>query len=176
MPALDGRAGRDRGAAHRPPRSRARRRDSRPRRGTDRGRRAEPCVADGVISTSSPSLTAAENIGLPLELDGWSVRRARGQGLDALEQLRLRDLADRYPDQMSGGQQQRVAIARALGQSESAPLLGTLGGVGATRRSRRAMAASQAVYLSPIGAVVGVARFPSWPGSLPGCRSGVPPW
>ncbi|MEW1952587.1 ABC transporter ATP-binding protein [Terrabacter sp. NPDC080008] len=61
-----------------------------------------------------PSLTAAENIGLPLELDGWSVRRARSQALDALDQLRLRELADRYPDQMSGGQQQRVAIARAL--------------------------------------------------------------
>ncbi len=61
-----------------------------------------------------PSLTAAENIGLPLELDGWSVRRARGQALDSLDQLHLRDLADRYPDQMSGGQQQRVAIARAL--------------------------------------------------------------
>lgn len=60
-----------------------------------------------------PSLTAAENIGLPLELDGWSVRRARTQALDALDQLKLRELADRYPDQMSGGQQ-RVAIARAL--------------------------------------------------------------
>jgi putative ABC transport system ATP-binding protein len=64
-----------------------------------------------------PSLTAAENIGLPLELDGWSVRRARGQALDALDRLKLRDLADRYPDQMSGGQQQRVAIARALAAS-----------------------------------------------------------
>jgi putative ABC transport system ATP-binding protein len=42
------------------------------------------------------------------------VRRARGQALDALDRLKLRDLADRYPDQMSGGQQQRVAIARAL--------------------------------------------------------------
>lgn len=61
-----------------------------------------------------PSLTAAENIGLPLELDGFSVRRARSQALDALDRLRLRDLADRFPDQMSGGQQQRVAIARAL--------------------------------------------------------------
>jgi putative ABC transport system ATP-binding protein len=61
-----------------------------------------------------PSLTAAENIGLPLELDGWSVRRARSQALDALDRLKLRELADRYPDQMSGGQQQRVAIARAL--------------------------------------------------------------
>lgn len=61
-----------------------------------------------------PSLTAAENIGLPLELDGLSVRRARSQALDALNLLGLRELADRYPDQMSGGQQQRVAIARAL--------------------------------------------------------------
>jgi putative ABC transport system ATP-binding protein len=61
-----------------------------------------------------PSLTAAENIGLPLELDGWSVRRARSQALDALDRLKLRELADRYHDQMSGGQQQRVAIARAL--------------------------------------------------------------
>jgi putative ABC transport system ATP-binding protein len=61
-----------------------------------------------------PSLTAAENIGLPLELDGWSVRRARSQALDALDRLKLRELADRYPDQMSGGQQQRIAIARAL--------------------------------------------------------------
>ena len=61
-----------------------------------------------------PSLTAVENIGLPLELDGFSVRRARSQALDALDRLGLRDLADRFPDQMSGGQQQRVAIARAL--------------------------------------------------------------
>ena len=61
-----------------------------------------------------PSLTAAENVGLPLELDGFSVRRARSQALDALDRLGLRELADRFPDQMSGGQQQRVAIARAL--------------------------------------------------------------
>lgn len=61
-----------------------------------------------------PSLTAAENIGLPLELDGDSLGRSRRNALDALDQLGLRELADRYPDQMSGGQQQRVAIARAL--------------------------------------------------------------
>lgn len=61
-----------------------------------------------------PSLTAAENISLPLELDGDSVRRSRRNALDALDQLGLRELADRYPDQMSGGQQQGVAIARAL--------------------------------------------------------------
>ena len=61
-----------------------------------------------------PSLTAAENIGLPLELDGRRVSEARRAAVGALHELGLDELADRYPDQMSGGQQQRVAIARAL--------------------------------------------------------------
>ncbi|MEI2827943.1 MAG: ABC transporter ATP-binding protein [Dermatophilaceae bacterium] len=61
-----------------------------------------------------PSLTAAENIGLPLELDGSRVSEARRAALGALRDLDLVELADRFPDQMSGGQQQRVAIARAL--------------------------------------------------------------
>jgi putative ABC transport system ATP-binding protein len=61
-----------------------------------------------------PSLTAAENVALPLELDGQRVRRARRHALAALDLVGVRELADRYPDQMSGGQQQRVAIARAL--------------------------------------------------------------
>ena len=61
-----------------------------------------------------PSLTAAENVALPLELDGQRVRRARRHALAALDLVAVRELADRYPDQMSGGQQQRVAIARAL--------------------------------------------------------------
>ncbi|HRW18799.1 MAG TPA: ABC transporter ATP-binding protein [Dermatophilaceae bacterium] len=61
-----------------------------------------------------PSLTAAENIALPLELDGQRVSETRRQALAALDELGLKLLADRYPDQMSGGQQQRVAIARAL--------------------------------------------------------------
>ena len=59
-----------------------------------------------------PTLTAAENVALPLELDGR--RRTRHGALAALEEVGVADLADRYPDEMSGGQQQRVAIARAL--------------------------------------------------------------
>ena len=51
---------------------------------------------------------------LPRELDGLGVRAARREALDALEEVDLADLADRFPDDMSGGQQQRVAIARAL--------------------------------------------------------------
>ncbi|MEV7325951.1 ABC transporter ATP-binding protein [Streptomyces sp. NPDC093970] len=61
-----------------------------------------------------PALTAAENIALPRELDGFPVRRARREALEALRDVGLEQLADRFPDEMSGGQQQRVAIARAL--------------------------------------------------------------
>ena len=61
-----------------------------------------------------PSLTAAENVALPLELDGTRARQARRQARHTLDLMKLMDLSDRYPDQMSGGQQQRVAIARAL--------------------------------------------------------------
>jgi putative ABC transport system ATP-binding protein len=61
-----------------------------------------------------PSLTAAENVALPLELDGVSVRKARRLAEAALAEVDLADLAPRFPDEMSGGQQQRVAIARAL--------------------------------------------------------------
>ncbi len=61
-----------------------------------------------------PSLTAAENIALPLELDGVGVRRARRAALASLAEVELEGYAHRFPDEMSGGQQQRVAIARAL--------------------------------------------------------------
>ncbi|MFB6813270.1 ABC transporter ATP-binding protein [Streptomyces sp. NPDC056347] len=61
-----------------------------------------------------PALTAAENIALPRELDGVPVRKARKEARAALEEMRLLEIADRFPDEMSGGQQQRVAIARAL--------------------------------------------------------------
>jgi len=61
-----------------------------------------------------PSLTAAENVALPLELDGMSLRKTRRLAIDALEEVGLTELAPRFPDEMSGGQQQRVAIARAL--------------------------------------------------------------
>jgi putative ABC transport system ATP-binding protein len=61
-----------------------------------------------------PSLTAGENVALPLELDGASVRSARRAAIAALTEVGLDDLVNRFPDDMSGGQQQRVAIARAL--------------------------------------------------------------
>jgi putative ABC transport system ATP-binding protein len=59
-------------------------------------------------------LTAAENVALPLELDGTSARAARAAGIAALDELGLADHAGRYPDELSGGERQRVAIARAV--------------------------------------------------------------
>jgi putative ABC transport system ATP-binding protein len=61
-----------------------------------------------------PSLTAAENISLPLELDGMKPDEARILAENSLEEVGLGGMADRYPDQLSGGEQQRVAIARGL--------------------------------------------------------------
>jgi putative ABC transport system ATP-binding protein len=59
-----------------------------------------------------PTLTAIENVLLPLELRGGKVDEA--EGLRLLEQVGLRDRANHYPIQLSGGEQQRVAIARAF--------------------------------------------------------------
>ncbi len=61
-----------------------------------------------------PGLTAAENVALPLELDGMSAGKARAAGLRALDGLGLGERASRFPDQLSGGERQRVAIARAV--------------------------------------------------------------
>ena len=61
-----------------------------------------------------PGLTAAENVALPLELDGLPARKARLQGLKALDELGLGDRSGNFPDQLSGGERQRVAIARAV--------------------------------------------------------------
>jgi putative ABC transport system ATP-binding protein len=61
-----------------------------------------------------PGFTAAENVSLPLELDGVPARKARKAGMAALERLGLADRAAHYPDQLSGGERQRVSIARAV--------------------------------------------------------------
>jgi putative ABC transport system ATP-binding protein len=60
------------------------------------------------------SLTAIENVTLPLELDGVGRREARVRAIEVLNGVGLDDQLDRYPDDFSGGQQQRVAIARAI--------------------------------------------------------------
>ena len=59
-----------------------------------------------------PSLSAVENVELPLQLAG--VRKARARALEMMDLTGIADLADRQPHQLSGGQMQCVAIARAL--------------------------------------------------------------
>jgi putative ABC transport system ATP-binding protein len=59
-------------------------------------------------------LTAAENVALPLELDGQSARKANAAALAVLDELGLADRAPHFPDELSGGERQRVAIARAV--------------------------------------------------------------
>ena len=61
-----------------------------------------------------PGLTAAENVALPLELDGVSARKARAAAMQAIDDLGLAERASRFPDELSGGERQRVAIARAV--------------------------------------------------------------
>jgi putative ABC transport system ATP-binding protein len=59
-----------------------------------------------------PSLTAYENILVPMEIMGLSRARERAQGL--LDEVGLHERGHHYPSQLSGGEQQRVAIARAF--------------------------------------------------------------
>jgi putative ABC transport system ATP-binding protein len=60
------------------------------------------------------TLTAVENVALPLLLGGRPRREARERALTALERVGLSRRADHFPDEMSGGEMQRVAVARAL--------------------------------------------------------------
>jgi putative ABC transport system ATP-binding protein len=59
-----------------------------------------------------PSLTAQENVSVPMEIIGIRDARQRAEAL--LEEVGLTGRAHHYPSQLSGGEQQRVALARAL--------------------------------------------------------------
>ena len=59
-----------------------------------------------------PTLTALENVTVPMELRGD--RSARQLGLDLLRRVGLAERIDHFPAQLSGGEQQRVALARAF--------------------------------------------------------------
>jgi putative ABC transport system ATP-binding protein len=61
-----------------------------------------------------PTLSVAENLLLPLELNGHRGRSARLEVERMLARVGLGERADSFPDRLSGGEQQRVAVARAL--------------------------------------------------------------
>ncbi|NPV74879.1 MAG: ABC transporter ATP-binding protein [Anaerolineae bacterium] len=66
-----------------------------------------------------PTLTAYENVEMPLLLNGHAPSQRRERVMQLLEAVGLTDRANNRPDQLSGGQQQRVAIARALAPNPS---------------------------------------------------------
>jgi putative ABC transport system ATP-binding protein len=66
-----------------------------------------------------PTLTAYENVEMPLLLAGKSPPERRQRVLQLLESVGLSDRGDHRPDQLSGGEQQRVAVARALASDPS---------------------------------------------------------
>ncbi len=61
-----------------------------------------------------PTLTAAENVALPLLLGGTNRREALDRAFAALTRVGLAHRAEHYPEEMSGGEMQRVAVARAV--------------------------------------------------------------
>lgn len=76
----------------------------------------------GVVFQNSnllDSLTIAENVAMPMELEGTSRRECREAAEAMLEKVGLPGIMDRFPEEISGGQAQRAAIARALMGSRS---------------------------------------------------------
>lgn len=86
--------------------------------GLNRGQRAD--LRKGIIGfifqffALIPTLTAYENVEMPLLLNGKSAAERRQRVIELLEAVGMADRANNRPDQLSGGQQQRIAVARAL--------------------------------------------------------------
>ncbi len=70
-----------------------------------------------------PHMTVLENVAYPLKKKNLSKVEAKERALKAIEQVKMKEYADRLPAQLSGGQQQRVALARALVSSEDLIIL-----------------------------------------------------
>lgn len=61
-----------------------------------------------------PTLTAVENVMVPLELRGEATNKVRKRAIELLKEVGLGERSHHYPTQLSGGEQQRVAVARAF--------------------------------------------------------------
>jgi putative ABC transport system ATP-binding protein len=70
-----------------------------------------------------PTLTASENVEIPMQFKAVGARQRRARALTLLERVGLRDRAHHKPAELSGGEQQRVSIARALSNEPALVLL-----------------------------------------------------
>jgi putative ABC transport system ATP-binding protein len=61
-----------------------------------------------------PTLTALENVSIPLHLRGWDPKKTKARAMELLGLVNLSGRTNHLPEEMSGGERQRVAIARAL--------------------------------------------------------------
>ena len=61
-----------------------------------------------------PTLSCLDNVGLPLHLRGWPVKKIEERARELLGLVKLSERLEHLPDELSGGERQRVAIARAL--------------------------------------------------------------
>jgi putative ABC transport system ATP-binding protein len=61
-----------------------------------------------------PTLTALENVSIPLHLRGWDRKKTSARARELLDLVKLGERTDHLPEELSGGERQRVAIARAL--------------------------------------------------------------
>jgi putative ABC transport system ATP-binding protein len=109
-------------------------------------------------------LTAIENVSLPLELDGISVKRARVVAEEALEVFGVADKANAFPDELSGGERQRVAIARATVGDRGLLLADEPSGALDSVNAESVMRSIHAACAKGVGAVVVThdAKLASW--------------